>query len=279
MPAPKWFQKLRRRKGKQQAAARGSEAADAAAARADSRPSGQRPAPPAAACAVSPNRASYYFASADRARQDRELPCAADMALDVRVDVVHRRAGDRRLGGLDAPPGTPELKLRRIVTRPAVADAWESSSGFSSASATTSAATTPSTRARGFHVKPAGGRRRHHHRRRRDHDGGGSKKGKATVAAEQEAEEAASPLRRHGPARRRRWLYESLVVVKASSDPEREMAESMAEMVVANGIRSPEDLEELLACYLALNAAEHHRAVVAAFRHVWSLLARHRLLV
>ena len=276
MPAPKWFQKLRRRKGKQQAAACGSEAADAAAARADSRPSGQRPA---AACAVSPNRASYYFASADRARQDRELPCAAEMALDVRVDVVHRRAGDRRLGGLDAPPGTPELKLRRIVTRPAVADAWESSSGFSSASATTSAATTPSTRARGFHVKPAGGRRRHHHRRRRDHDGGGSKKGKATVAAEQEAEEEASPLRRHGPARRRRWLYESLVVVKASSDPEREMAESMAEMVVANGIRSPEDLEELLACYLALNAAEHHRAVVAAFRHVWSLLARHRLLV
>jgi len=70
----------------------------------------------------SPNRASNYFASADRARQDRELPCAADMALDVRVDVVHRRAGDRRLGGLDAPPGTPELKLRRIVTRPAVAD-------------------------------------------------------------------------------------------------------------------------------------------------------------
>jgi uncharacterized protein (TIGR01568 family) len=128
-------------------------------------------------------------------------------------------------------------------------------------------------------VKPAGGRRRHHHRRRRDHDGGGSKKGKATVAAEQEAEEEASPLRRHGPARRRQWLYESLVVVKASSDPEREMAESMAEMVVANGIRSPEDLEELLACYLALNAAEHHRAVVAAFRHVWSLLARHRLLV
>ena len=281
MPAPKWFQKLRRRrKGKQQAAARGSEAADAAAARADSRPSGQRPSPLPAACAVSPNRASYYFASADRARQDRELPCAAEMALDVRVDVVHRRAGDRRLGGLDAPPGTPELKLRRIVTRPAVADVWESGGGgggFSSASATTSAATTPSTRARGFHVKPAGGRRRHH-RRRRDHDGSASEKGKATAAAEQEAEEA-SPLRRHGAARRRRWLYESLVLVKASSDPEREMAESMAEMVVANGIRSPEDLEELLACYLALNAAEHHRAVVAAFRHVWSLLARHRLLV
>ncbi|RLN17273.1 uncharacterized protein C2845_PM02G26860 [Panicum miliaceum] len=287
MPAPKWFQKLRRRKkGKQQAAACRSQAADAdaaaaattSAASAESRPSGgQRPSPLPAGCAVSPNRASYYFASADRARQDRELPCAADVALDVRVDVVHRRAGDRRLGGLDAPPGTPELKLRRIVTRHAAADAWESGGGggLSSASATTSATTTPSTRARGFHVKPAGGRRRHH-RRRRDHDGSVNKKGKA-LASDVDAE--ASPLRRHGDARRRRWLYESLVVVKASSDPEREMAESMAEMVVANGIRSSEDLEELLACYLALNAAEHHRAVVAAFRHVWSLLARHRLLV
>lgn len=77
----------------------------------------------------------------------------------------------------------------------------------------------------------------------------------------------------------RLWLYESLVVVKTSSDPERELAESMSEMVVANGIRSSEDLEELLACYLALNAAEHHRAVVAAFRRVWLLLDKHRLLL
>ncbi|CAL4939267.1 unnamed protein product [Urochloa decumbens] len=307
MPAPKWFQKLRRRKkGNQQgaaacispqaAAAAVTDAEVAAATTApavadnkDNCPSSRRPSSPSLACAaVSPNRASYYFASADRARQDRELPCAADdVALDVRVDVVHRRAGEERrrrsrLGGLDAPPGTPEIKLRRIVTRHA-GDASESGcgggGGYSSASATTSAATTPSTRARGFHVKTPGGRRRRHRRRRRDdHDDGANKKGKAAMV-ELEEEEEASPLHRHGATRRRRWLYESLVVVKASSDPEREMAESMAEMVVANGIRSSEDLEELLACYLALNAAEHHRAVVAAFRHVWSLLARHSLLL
>ncbi|CAL4914283.1 unnamed protein product [Urochloa decumbens] len=301
MPAPKWFQKLRRRKkGNQQgaaacispqaAAAAVTDAAVAAATTAPARadrdncPSSRRPSSPPCA-AVSPNRASYYFASADRARQDRELPCAADdVALDVRVDVVHRRAGEERrrrsrLGGLDAPPGTPELKLRRIVTRHA-ADASESGcgGGFSSASATPSAATTPSTRARGFHVKPAGGRRRRHRRRRHDDDGGANKKGKAAMT-EEDMEEEASSLHRLGARQRRRWLYESLVVVKASSDPEREMAESMAEMVVANGIRESEDLEELLACYLALNAAEHHRAVVAAFRHVWSLLARHSLLL
>ncbi|KAF8721107.1 hypothetical protein HU200_023525 [Digitaria exilis] len=297
MPAPKWFQKLRRRKTKAmqmqvqqdpcrtQAAAVDAGAAAAAttsAASADNcHPGSQRRSSssslPATAWAVSPNRASYYFATADRARQDRDLPCAADVvALDVRVDVVHCRAGEerRRLGGggLDAPPATPELKLRPIVTRPTLLDASESAS----ASATTSAATTPSTRARGFHVS---GRRRHQ-RRRRDHDGGASVNKKGKAAAEEEVK-AGALLQQHGGAmrRRRRWLYESLVVVKASSDPEREMAESMAEMVVANGIRSSEDLEELLACYLALNAAEHHRAVVAAFRHVWSLLARHSLLL
>ncbi|CAD6203563.1 unnamed protein product [Miscanthus lutarioriparius] len=289
MPAPKWFQKLRRRrsKGKQQSPCR-SQVAEADA---------DAPAPPAqgqqcpslvpAPCAVSPNRASYYFASADRARQDRDLPCAADL-LDVRVDVVHRHAGDRgRLGGLDAPPGTPELKLRRIVTRP-VTDASESG-GVSSSSGTTSAAPTPSTRARGFHVKPplAGGRRQQQRRRRRrcerdyHHDSVAIKKGKAAAQEEEEVEEMSPPPSslRVPTQRRRRWLYESLVVVKTSSDPERELAESMSEMVVANGIRSSEDLEELLACYLALNAAEHHRAVVAAFRHVWLLLDKHRLFI
>ncbi|XP_066348563.1 transcription repressor OFP8-like [Miscanthus floridulus] len=294
MPAPKWFQKLRRRrsKGKQQSPCRSLAAAEADKDAPAPAQQGQQcpsllPAPP---CAVSPNRASYYFASADRARQDRDLPCAADAVaglLDVRVDVVHRRAGDRRLGGLDAPPGTPELKLRRIVTRPvpvAVADASESGGGGVS-SATTSAATTPSTRARGFHVKPplAGGRRQQRRRRRRsesrDHyDSVAIKKGKAAAEEEEEVSPPTS-LRVPTQQRLRRWLYESLVVVKTSSDPERELAESMSEMVVANGIRSSEDLEELLACYLALNAAEHHRAVVAAFRHVWLLLDKHRLLI
>jgi uncharacterized protein (TIGR01568 family) len=276
MPAPKWFQKLRgrRSKGKQQGpCARGLAAEDAPA-------QGQRPSSLPAPCAVSPNRASYYFASADRARQDRDLPCAADAAaalLDVRVDVVHRRAGDRRLGGLDAPPGTPELQLRPIVTRPPVDDA-SASGGVSSASATTSAATTPSTRARRFHVSSPMARRRR--RRRCDHDSVAIKKGKAAAAEEGEGEVSPAPsLRPPTRRRRRRWLYESLVVVKTSSDPERELAESMSEMVVANGIRSSEDLEELLACYLALNAAEHHRAVVAAFRRIWLLLDKHRLLL
>lgn len=57
--------------------------------------------------------------------------------------------------------------------------------------------------------------------------------------------------------------------MKESADPEEDFLESMAEMIAANDVRSPRDLEELLACYLALNAAEHHRAIVGAFRRAW----------
>ncbi|KAF0907530.1 hypothetical protein E2562_018347 [Oryza meyeriana var. granulata] len=56
---------------------------------------------------------------------------------------------------------------------------------------------------------------------------------------------------------------------RESADPEEDFLESMAEMIAANDVRSPRDLEELLACYLALNAAEHHRAIVGAFRRAW----------
>jgi uncharacterized protein (TIGR01568 family) len=288
MPASSWFHKLRRkrRKGKRSSpcpspATHGAaDEAIAVVTTTEAWTDERRTQSPAAACAgYSPNRASYYFPTADRAaRPEGGLRCIAPRGddhdddgtiFDVRVDVVHRRAG--RLGGIDAPPATPELNLRRIVTRPQLArhDPADNvpSTGSSGASATTSAATTPSTtRARGFHVKPASTRRR-----RRGHDVSGVRK-------RNDKDKAVEAAPAHVGTRRRRWLYESLVVVKASSDPEREMAESMAEMVAANHIRSSEDLEELLACYLALNAAEHHRAVVAAFRRVWLQIARQRLL-
>ncbi|KAG6508025.1 transcription repressor OFP3-like [Zingiber officinale] len=60
-----------------------------------------------------------------------------------------------------------------------------------------------------------------------------------------------------------------VAVVKCSSDPQRDFRESMAEMIAENNIRSSEDLEELLACYLFLNSSEHHDVVVKAFRQIW----------
>ncbi|EMS45019.1 hypothetical protein TRIUR3_27070 [Triticum urartu] len=43
----------------------------------------------------------------------------------------------------------------------------------------------------------------------------------------------------------------------------------MVEMITSKRIGRPEELETLLACYLALNAEEHHDCIVKVFRQVW----------
>ncbi|KAG8054933.1 hypothetical protein GUJ93_ZPchr0001g32720 [Zizania palustris] len=68
-------------------------------------------------------------------------------------------------------------------------------------------------------------------------------------------------------------LAESFAVVKSSQDPRRDFRESMEEMIAENGIRTASDLEDLLACYLSLNAAEYHDLIVDVFEHIWANLA------
>lgn len=68
-------------------------------------------------------------------------------------------------------------------------------------------------------------------------------------------------------------LAESFAVVKASQDPRRDFRESMEEMIAENGIRTAADLEDLLACYLALNAAEYHDLIVDVFERIWATLS------
>ncbi|GER55733.1 ovate family protein [Striga asiatica] len=69
--------------------------------------------------------------------------------------------------------------------------------------------------------------------------------------------------------RRRRRVGESLAVVKSSRDPGRDFMESMVEMIVENDIRGRKELEELLACYLSLNADEYHDLIIAVFKEIW----------
>ncbi|GJM89078.1 hypothetical protein PR202_ga05676 [Eleusine coracana subsp. coracana] len=72
---------------------------------------------------------------------------------------------------------------------------------------------------------------------------------------------------------------ERLAVVRRTRDPQRAFRESMVEMVAGSGGRT-EELERLLACYLSLNADEHHECIVKVFRQVWfeyiSLLRQRR---
>ena len=61
----------------------------------------------------------------------------------------------------------------------------------------------------------------------------------------------------------------SFAVVKSSSDPKQDFRESMVDMIMEKRIRRPEELEELLACYLTLNADEYHDVIIRVFRQVW----------
>lgn len=67
-------------------------------------------------------------------------------------------------------------------------------------------------------------------------------------------------------------IFDSHAVTKSSFNPQRDFRESMIEMIIEKGIERPEELEELLACYLTLNYDEYHDLIVKVFRQVWSEL-------
>lgn len=66
-----------------------------------------------------------------------------------------------------------------------------------------------------------------------------------------------------------RTRLESFAVVKCSYNPDQDFRDSMVEMIMEKGIRRPDDLEELLACYLTLNSNEYHDLIIKVFRQVW----------
>ncbi|CAN6553249.1 unnamed protein product [Malus baccata var. baccata] len=84
---------------------------------------------------------------------------------------------------------------------------------------------------------------------------------KAKLKTESEAKERAVQQVRTG--------LNSFAVVKCSFEPQKDFRDSMVEMIVEKNITQPEDLEELLACYLTLNSNEYHDLIIKVFRQVW----------
>ncbi|GJN10676.1 hypothetical protein PR202_ga28791 [Eleusine coracana subsp. coracana] len=227
----------------------------------------QKPPPPSPATPPwSPNRASYYFPSRDRAalsspnkkQQQTGNPKLRDTRFprsplqpgggDIVFDVVARRDDDVFGAPSPRPVHHHQLKLRPIITSRAHVD--DEASSFSSSSDSGGG---------GAKWPTAAAIRMMRRRRLRAPSGG-----KRTTAKGKPAEETCSG------GGELRWVYESVVVVKESAEPEEDFLASMAEMIAAHGgVRSPRGMEDLLACYLALNAAEHHRVIVAAFRRAW----------
>ncbi|XP_068325390.1 transcription repressor OFP5-like [Pyrus communis] len=89
---------------------------------------------------------------------------------------------------------------------------------------------------------------------------------KAKLKTESEAQERAVQQVRTG--------LNSFAVVKCSFDPQKDFRDSMVEMIVEKKITQPEDLEELLACYLTLNSDEYHDLIIKVFRQVWFVMNR-----
>ncbi|KAG6423620.1 hypothetical protein SASPL_114021 [Salvia splendens] len=64
-------------------------------------------------------------------------------------------------------------------------------------------------------------------------------------------------------------VFDGFAVVEMSLDPHRDFKDSMIDMIREKGIGHPDDLEELLACYLTYNSDEYHNLIISVFRQVW----------
>lgn len=64
-------------------------------------------------------------------------------------------------------------------------------------------------------------------------------------------------------------VRESFAVVKKSEDPYEDFKRSMMEMILEKQMFHEKELEQLLHCFLSLNAREHHRVIVQAFSEIW----------
>ncbi|KAL3617003.1 hypothetical protein CASFOL_039397 [Castilleja foliolosa] len=69
-------------------------------------------------------------------------------------------------------------------------------------------------------------------------------------------------------------IYDSYAEVMNSFDPQQDFRDSMVEMICEKGIRRPEELEDLLACYLTLNCDEYHDLIIKVFQQVLFELSR-----
>ncbi|KAL0363500.1 UNVERIFIED_CONTAM: Transcription repressor OFP5 [Sesamum calycinum] len=63
-------------------------------------------------------------------------------------------------------------------------------------------------------------------------------------------------------------IFDSFAVVKSSFNPQQDFRDSMVEMIRAKRIRRPEELQELLACYLTLNHDGHHELIIKVFQEL-----------
>ncbi|XP_060188962.1 transcription repressor OFP7-like [Lycium barbarum] len=67
-------------------------------------------------------------------------------------------------------------------------------------------------------------------------------------------------------------VKESFAIVKKSEDPYEDFKRSMMEMILEKQMFEKNDLEQLLQCFLSLNAKHYHGVIVEAFSEIWKTL-------
>lgn len=65
---------------------------------------------------------------------------------------------------------------------------------------------------------------------------------------------------------------DSIALVKMSDNPYEDFRQSMYEMIMEKDLEESMDVEELLYCYLTLNAPEHYELIEEVFSEVWSAI-------
>ncbi|KAL1562617.1 transcription repressor OFP4-like [Salvia divinorum] len=89
------------------------------------------------------------------------------------------------------------------------------------------------------------------------------------IRALEEIRKSRTKAKKRAPVVERSTVFDSFAVVKRSLDPHRDFKDSMVDMIREKGIGHPDDLEELLACYLTYNSDEYHDLIISVFRQVW----------
>ncbi|KAL4180510.1 hypothetical protein AMTRI_Chr13g125620 [Amborella trichopoda] len=81
-----------------------------------------------------------------------------------------------------------------------------------------------------------------------------------------------SDFRQELPANVAGKVGQSFAVVKRSDDPYGDFRNSMVEMILEKQMFDAKDLEQLLHCFLSLNAPRHHAIIVKVFSEIWEAL-------
>ncbi|XP_047974949.1 transcription repressor OFP3-like [Salvia hispanica] len=102
-----------------------------------------------------------------------------------------------------------------------------------------------------------------------------SPRNECKIRALEEIRKARSKAKKRAP---NEWVlegntvFDSVVVVKSSFDPRRDFKDSMVAVIREKGLGNPDELEDLLACYLTMNCSQYHDLIISVFTQVWDEL-------